>query len=259
MSRRRCQRPRSSTIRLAEERSWVEDLEDLGCWSAESRTAGLGELRHCLGELATAGHVEALQDPPVDRRGDGENVVGKVAWRVTDERAECEVLVDDDERAWRPLLVVRRGAAEEVVVRHVLSERFGELIGQVAVGESAEDRSVGVVEARVTVAARPAHVRKELLALRHRSIVPCDAPEGDASCGLLHFCVITVVRRRHRVLRKRNELTCRPFSTRKPRRLPRSEENVGSTSLADRRRRPIVHVYGTALNPFGRSATEVRG
>ena len=85
MSRRRCQRPRSSTIRLAEERSWVEDLEDLGCWSAESRTAGLGERRHGLGELAAAGQVEALQDSPVDRGGDGEDVVGKVARRVADE------------------------------------------------------------------------------------------------------------------------------------------------------------------------------
>ncbi len=81
----------------------------------------------------------------------------------------------------------------------VLSERLGELIGKVAGGESAEDRSVGVVEARVAAASRSAHVRKELLALRHRSIVPCVAPEGDARWRSLDLGVVTVVRRRHRL------------------------------------------------------------
>jgi hypothetical protein len=38
--------------------------------------------------LATAGQVEALQDSRVDRRGDGEHVVGEVARRVADERAD---------------------------------------------------------------------------------------------------------------------------------------------------------------------------
>jgi hypothetical protein len=99
--------------------------------------------------LATAGQVEALQDSRVDRRGDGEHVVGEVARRVADERADRRRYSSTtiNGLARRPLLPVRRGTAEEVVVRHVLSECLGELIGQVAGGEPAEDRSVGVVEA----------------------------------------------------------------------------------------------------------------
>jgi hypothetical protein len=79
-----------------EEWAGVENLKDFGVRPAESGPILFGQEGEDTGELASAGIMQRLQEPPVPHGGKGHIVVGHFLGPQVQDHTNRDVLVDDD-------------------------------------------------------------------------------------------------------------------------------------------------------------------
>jgi hypothetical protein len=82
---------------IIEQRAKVEDLEYLGVGMAHDLEIAFGDSREQLRELAAAGSVDALQEPPVASCRERQVIVGQVGRPVSAEYAKGQVFIEDDQ------------------------------------------------------------------------------------------------------------------------------------------------------------------
>ena len=144
---------------------------------AENSQIGGGESGQALGELPRAEGVDALQQPPVTRRGQRlVIVVGETFGPESTEDAHGQVLVDQDhgrvlDSACSVAVVV---AAEERVGGNVGVEGVLELVDQVAGGHPLEQLAPLGGQPRVTGPTPAAALLQQLLTDAHLSTVPAN-------------------------------------------------------------------------------------
>lgn len=111
------------------------------------------------------------------RRGrDSERLVRKPVGEHTEERADSEILVDDDHGTARRSLEFRfRPAAEERVGSADLCERVGKLVGQVPHHDPSQDLAAFGRDARIAAPPLPPELLEQLLSRGHLAIVPLDS------------------------------------------------------------------------------------
>ncbi|MDQ3384864.1 MAG: hypothetical protein M3503_02450 [Actinomycetota bacterium] len=128
----------------------------------------LGEPVEDAGELASAGLVDALEEPEVTGGGQGDDVVvGEPGRPVAEHEVDREVLVDHQHDGDRSVVVVAVVAAEERVGREVSVERCLELVGEVASGDAPQDLATLRGDARIPGATPAAPFLEELFADGH--------------------------------------------------------------------------------------------